>query len=160
MSNGLDFRPQVWTNWDMGKKTTVPDLDSVLGADTPKLRALYREIFQNPPPKWSRIDCLRGNLAWATQALQEGHNPHLLRRSLLTKINKNTGSAAPTSYRPGTRLIREWQGQTYEVTILEKGYLFHGRTYRSLSSIAEAITGSHWSGNRFFGIGRVKSNDQ
>lgn len=144
----------------MGKKTSIPDLDRVLKAEAPELRALYTEIFQSPPPKWSQAACLRGNLAWAIQALQEGHSPHLLRKSLLNKINRNITTSVPINYRPGTRLIREWQGQTYEVIIQEKGYLWQGKTYKSLTSIAEAITGSHWSGNRFFGIGRRKSNGQ
>jgi hypothetical protein len=54
-------------------------------------------------------------------------------------------------YKPGTRLIREWRGQTHEVTVLDEGYEWQGVRYRSLSPIARAITGSRWSGPRFFG---------
>ena len=144
----------------MGKPSNIPDIASILAADTPKLRVLYHDIFKAPPPKWSRVDALRGNLAWAVQALHEGHTPHLLRKSLLNKIAKQNGNTNNLTYQPGTRLIREWQGQTYEVTLLEKGYLFQGKTYRSLTAIAEMITGAHWSGNRFFGLRKGKSNGQ
>ena len=53
-----------------------------------------------------------------------------------------------------TRLIREWQGETHEVTILETGYLYQGQHYRSLSGVASDITGAHWSGPRFFGLNK------
>jgi len=52
----------------------------------------------------------------------------------------------------GTRLIREWQGAVYEVTVTDSGYVWEGRTYKSLSPIATTITGTRWSGPRFFGI--------
>ena len=53
---------------------------------------------------------------------------------------------------PGTRLIREWNGQRHEVTAVAGGYDYQGRTYRSLSAIARDITGSRWSGPLFFGL--------
>ena len=64
-----------------------------------------------------------------------------------------TGSAThkPT-FKPGTRLIREWQGRTHEVTVLEQGFRWNGETYRSLSAIARAITGTRWNGHVFFGL--------
>ena len=53
---------------------------------------------------------------------------------------------------PGTRLLRDWHGQRYEVIVQEDGFLHDGKKYRSLSAVARAITGSYWSGNRFFGL--------
>lgn len=52
----------------------------------------------------------------------------------------------------GTRLVREWNGILHEVEVLDDGYLWRGQRYRSLSAIALAITGTKWSGPRFFGI--------
>ncbi len=52
----------------------------------------------------------------------------------------------------GTRLIREWQGRRYEVTVLRDGFEFEGRRYRSLTAVARAITGTYHSGPRFFGL--------
>ena len=54
--------------------------------------------------------------------------------------------------RPGTRLLRTWRGRTMTVTVLEDGFLFEDRRYASLTDVAKAITGSHWSGPRFFGL--------
>ena len=53
---------------------------------------------------------------------------------------------------PGTRLMREWNGRTYVVDVVEGGFVLDGRTYTSLSAVAIHITGTHWSGPRFFGL--------
>jgi hypothetical protein len=58
----------------------------------------------------------------------------------------------PRKIMPGTKLLREWQGLTHEVTVLEDGLLFRGQRYRSLSEVARVITGSRWSGPLFFGL--------
>ena len=63
------------------------------------------------------------------------------------------GAAAPAgSVSPGTHLVREWNGRTYQVEILDSGYRFDGKTYPSLTAITKRITGTHWSGPRFFGL--------
>jgi hypothetical protein len=54
--------------------------------------------------------------------------------------------------KPGTRLVREWQGRTYEVLVLDDGLSWHGTSYRSLSALARKITGTAWSGPLFFGL--------
>ena len=53
---------------------------------------------------------------------------------------------------PGTRLVRDWHGEGHTVTVLENGFEHNGKTYRSLTAVAKAITGSHWNGPRFFGL--------
>jgi hypothetical protein len=52
----------------------------------------------------------------------------------------------------GTRLVREWNGRRYEVTVVPGGFVFEGRRYRSLTAITKAITGTHWNGRAFFGL--------
>src|SRR5947199_8139361 len=54
--------------------------------------------------------------------------------------------------KPGTRLVREWQGRTYEVLVLDRGFSWQGTHYRSLSALARKITGTAWSGPLFFGL--------
>ena len=54
--------------------------------------------------------------------------------------------------RPGTILTRRYKGRTLQVEVLEQGFAFEGRTYRSLSAVAKAVTGSHCSGHFFFGL--------
>ncbi|MGH9552274.1 MAG: DUF2924 domain-containing protein, partial [Terriglobales bacterium] len=56
------------------------------------------------------------------------------------------------AFKPGTRLIREWQDCTHEVVVLEHGFQWNGETYRSLSAVARAITGTKWNGHMFFGL--------
>ena len=68
---------------------------------------------------------------------------------------KQTGEAAKRfrpQLKPGTRLMREWQGRTYEVAVLDDGFSWQGTHHRSLSAIARKITGTAWSGPLFFGL--------
>jgi hypothetical protein len=53
---------------------------------------------------------------------------------------------------PGSRLVREWRGRSHTVEVLDQGFLCDGRHYASLSEIARTITGTRWSGPRFFGL--------
>lgn len=54
--------------------------------------------------------------------------------------------------KPGAKLVREWQGESHRITVLEEGFEWRGERWRSLSVIAREITGAHWSGPRFFGL--------
>jgi len=63
-----------------------------------------------------------------------------------------TASTQTAEARSGTVLIREWHGFSYRVTVLEDGVLLRGTHYRSLSEVARKITGTRWSGPRFFGL--------
>ena len=63
----------------------------------------------------------------------------------------------PGSVRPGTVLVREWHGTSHQVTVLETGCSWRGRRYRSLSEVAREITGTRWSGPRFFGLGNASN---
>lgn len=60
--------------------------------------------------------------------------------------------SAPKKVAAGTVLVREWQGVSHTVTILDKGVSYDGKLYRSLTAVADAITGAHWSGPEFFGL--------
>ena len=79
-----------------------------------------------------------GGLSAATRRLLSGQEPAPVRR-------RRTLS-------PGTVLIREWHGIGHQVTILEKGVLYRGLRYRSMSEVARLITCTRWSGPRFFGV--------
>src|SRR5207237_8963453 len=72
---------------------------------------------------------------------------------------KQTGESAKRfrpQLKPGTRLLREWQGRTYEVVVLDDGCSWQGTQYRSLSAIARKITGTAWSGPLFFGLKQTR----
>ena len=64
--------------------------------------------------------------------------------------DKSGVKAPPLALRPGTRLVREWQGKSHSVEVRADGFGWNGEVYRSLSAVASAITGAHWSGMRFF----------
>ena len=75
------------------------------------------------------------------------------RRALAAMANETPSSGALAgSVSPGTNLVREWNGRTYQVETLDSGYRFDGKTYPSLTAITKRITGTHWSGPRFFGL--------
>jgi len=72
------------------------------------------------------------------------------------KANERAKARSAAITLAGTRLVREWGGQRHEVTAIEGGYEYNGRWYKSLSAIAKAITGAHWSGPQFFGLRTAK----
>ena len=96
-------------------------------------------------------------LAQRLQERRHGGVPALVMRELMRVAQQGTDSVAPplrTELTPGTRLIREWNGRTISVDVLEEGFAYDNWTWRSLSEIARHVTGSHWSGPRFFGLNR------
>ena len=116
-----------------------------------ELREAFESIFNVPLQQRVSLDFIKGNLAWVIQTEQQKQNSKTLREKLIKRTHCSTPKHK-TSYQPGTRLIREWQGQTYEVTVMDKGYHWQGKQYRSLTAIAHKITGTKWSGPRFFGL--------
>ena len=62
------------------------------------------------------------------------------------------GQSVPATAKPGSNLVREWNGRTYQVEVVDGGYVMDGKTWRSLSAMARHITGARWSGPRFFGV--------
>ena len=125
------------------------DLASIPSLSRTELLERWRQDWGKEPPKYVSRRLLELSAAWHLQCRMYGGPDRELRR--LLRGNSGTGSAKPT-IKPGTRLVREWNGRTHHVEVLDKGYCWNDRTYRSLSSIAKAITGAHWSGPRFFGL--------
>ena len=131
-------------------------LDHLPALGISNLKSLYEKLHLHPAPVRASAEFLRGNIAWSLQAAQQGKSPLALRQALIKRSNGRASRTTRTN-QAGTRLIRDWQGQTHEVTILEKGYSWQGKPYRSLSRIAREITGSRWSGPRFFGFKSKRS---
>ncbi len=109
----------------------------------------WRAAFGNAPPKHLSVAFMRDVLIWQLQCEKLGGLPPDVDRTLRRIA---TGRQAAGAASPGTLLIREWNGRTYQVEVTETGYVMDGRTWRSLSAIARHITGAHWSGPRFFGL--------
>jgi len=110
-----------------------------------------------PPPELNRPLLVRA-LAYRMQERTLGGLSRATRRMLLEFADDATGRPArPSGHAsPGTVLVREWHGISHRVTVLETACCWRGRRYRSLSEVARAITGTRWSGPRFFGLGRSR----
>jgi Protein of unknown function (DUF2924) len=91
-------------------------------------------------------------IAYDLQVKAFGGLPARTKRSLRSAAKADRKSALSKLPSRGTRLVREWHGALHEVEVLEDSYLWRGVRHRSLSAIARAITGTKWSGPRFFGL--------
>ena len=118
-------------------------LDILQTADRVELVSRWHSAFQSEPPIRLHIGLLRGVLAWHAQC--EAHGVQT------ATYSRATPSDAAPALRPGARLLREWHGATHEVLVVPHGFVHAGKTYRSLSAVAQAITGTPWSGPAFFG---------
>jgi hypothetical protein len=130
------------------------ELDAALAdlarASRHRLAEHWRAYFgAAPPPRTSRSLLLRA-VAYKMQERALG--------GLSTRARRRLNGPEPRPVRrhrglkPGTVLVREWHGVAYQVRVLEGGVLYHGERYRSLSEVARRITGTRWSGPRFFGL--------
>ena len=126
-----------------GKLAALDDLSSS------ELRAAWQRLTGEVAPRVSP-KLLRQALAWELQARTLGGLPRKVEQTLDQFAGAKTRTAAAG---PGTRLVREWQGQVHVVTIGDdRAITWDGREFRSLSQVAKAITGTHWSGPAFFGL--------
>ena len=130
--------------------------------DIRELREEWRRLYKaDASPHLSRELLIRA-VAYRMQEVALGGlrpEPQRQLRQIAIEV-KQTGGAAKR-FRPqlksGTRLLREWQGRTYEVVVLDNGLSWQGTQYRSLSAIARKITGTAWSGPLFFGLKQNRS---
>ncbi len=109
----------------------------------------WRDVFGRPPPKYLSPQFMQRVLLWELQERMLGGVSRKTDRALARIAS---GKASPALAKPGTHLVREWNGRTYQVEVIDGGYVMDGKTWRSLSAIARHITGAHWSGPRFFGV--------
>jgi Protein of unknown function (DUF2924) len=126
---------------------------------TQQVREEWRRLYRSQPPRLSR-DLLIRTIAYRMQELAHGGLSKATTRKLLIaakELETNGSIACDACVRPGMRLVREWHGKLHAVTVTQDGFEYAGQRYASLSKIAHAITGAHWSGPRFFGLNRKSS---
>ncbi len=129
------------------------------------LRTEWRRLYRSEPPKRIGRDLLELGVAWKLQERALGGMSAALKRRIadLAKTMETRGDLArarAVTLKPGARLMREWRGETHDVRVLEEGFEWRGARWRSLSTIAREITGTQWSGPRFFGLEqRAKAAD-
>jgi DUF2924 family protein len=120
-----------------------------------QLQARWQRLFGSKPRFGISRRLLLLAVAYRLQEqVQGGLQPDISRR--LAQLAGTDRMRSPRSARvvpkPGMTLVREWRGVSHQVTVVEGGVVFRGQRYRSLTQVADLITGTHWSGPRFFGL--------
>jgi hypothetical protein len=130
-----------------------------------KLREKWEALFNTKPPVTANSRQLIVRLAYRLQELVYGGLSADARDRLEQLAEARMGASPKITSRktnrpiPGTRFLREWNGERYEVTVLERGFEYQGRAYQSLTAIATAITGTKWNGPSFFGLRQQGAGD-
>ena len=135
------------------------------GLTTPDLKARWRELYGNEPPRFNRQFLIK-RLAYRIQELAYGGLSAATRERLAGVLNEEgyndlgvkTGRRALAGSEarlpPGTLLAREWDGRRHEVRVVDGGFEYQGLPFRSLSAVARHITGTQWNGPKWFGLRR------
>jgi hypothetical protein len=145
-------------------RLATADVEAALAAldtmDADTLKQRWLELYGKEAPHKARAEFLRRGLAYRLQENAFGGlKPAVVRRLARIAEEAARGNEAVTVAPvvsgpvPGTRLLRQWNGQTQMVEVQVDGFLWSGRRFTSLSAVAQAITGTKWSGPRFFGLG-------
>lgn len=133
------------------------DLDATAKMTYAELQVAWRRYYRTAPAKKMSRDILELGIAWKIQENRLGGLGAAVKRQiadLSRTMEAKSDLAKPRAVtpKPGARLLRTWNGVTHDVLVVEDGFLWAGRTWRSLSVIAREITGTRWSGPRFFGL--------
>ena len=133
------------------------EIARLLDRSTQELRLAWRDLYRTGPPLGLSRDLLIRPLAHELQERAHGGASAPLRRRLQTLARASEKGALSVDpgivlIKAGTTLVRQWRGHTHTVLVDKDGFEHEGQRYRSLTIIAERITGAHWSGPRFFGL--------
>lgn len=129
---------------------TLPDMTT--------LRERWTKLLGCAPPPRLRSEFLHLAVEWHRQAKQQGGFQRADREAMSALFQTMKQGAEPRALasrddlKPGTVLMREWNGRHYEVRVTEEGFLFNDKTWKSLSQVAREITGARWNGPAFFGL--------
>jgi hypothetical protein len=139
---------------------TSGDLEATIrelaGLPRPDLTEHWRQLYRTAPPKGISRPLLTRAVAYGMQVKRYGGLKPAVRRQLRKVVDGGPAQAAAkvksARIAPGMRLIREWNGSSHVVEVIDRGFVWNGKHYGSLSAVASAITGARWSGPRFFGL--------
>jgi Protein of unknown function (DUF2924) len=127
-------------------------------ASRDELVALWIHRNNHAPPKGCGRTLLELAEAFAIQSSAHGGLKPSLRRRVGAMPNGLSGGVVEHKIQKtrrlaqGSKLLREWNGRTHHVDVVQGGFVWNGNKHQSLSAIAKEITGAHWSGPRFFGL--------
>lgn len=172
MESSLDYLPEQSGNV-LGvqiRKTednVTPDactalLERLPKMSRPELQQLWQTLFGRSPHPKLRRQLMVPILAYRAQEKTYGGLKTATRKYLhrIAVQLENGGIAKlPSRIKPGTKLLRHWHGEPHEVIVIERGFLYRGIEYTSLTEIAELITGAHWSGPSFFGLRKLNKEN-
>jgi hypothetical protein len=141
------------------------EIGELADLDLNELRARWLKVTGRPAPKAFRTEMLRRALAYEVQVAAFGGLPASLKRQLRDLANaaredRFDEALGTTHLKPGTMLMRVWEGKTENVMVMRDGYVWAGKRYTSLSAIAKAITGTSWNGWTFFGVKRPSGRNK
>jgi hypothetical protein len=132
----------------------------VLGQmDRAALRVAWAAAFGDAPPHFLSMIFMRKALIWHAQCLAFGGLTTDVKRGLKSAVGGKTVRTPAPTIKPGTQLVREWNGRRYLVEVRDDGFRMNSEHYKSLSAIALQITGTTWSGPRFFGLNGQAGGD-
>jgi len=124
----------------------------------PAVLRQWAVAFGAPPPPFLSVLFMQQALDYEAQCKRAGGLSAPTRRVLAQIARGRPVAAVPLNpSKPGTHYVREWNGRTYQVAVVHGGFEMDGRMWPSLSAIAKHITGTTWSGPRFFGLTKVQS---
>lgn len=126
--------------------------------ERPATLSEWKAIFGSPPPAYLSVPFMRKAIGHERQCRTLGGLPVTTRRALKQiAAGEDIRAAAPVRLSTGSHLVREWNGRSYQVEVTGDGFRMDGHSWPSLSAIAKHITGTTWSGPRFFGLAKVRS---
>lgn len=128
------------------------DLEGLLDHSRSDLVDQWVEDFGTKPPVGMSQAFLARLLAYDLQARALGGLGTRLEKRLMMVARGETPKPPAPSLKPGAQLVRDWNGVTHRVDVTDEGFRYREATYKTLTSVAKAITGAHWSGPRFFGL--------
>ena len=147
------------------------ELSALPHLDADELHNVWRRLHHRPPPKALVGDLLIrvlahdlqvaafGGFSPATKACLKHAVQDAQRDERGAEPKEGARSSGGRYMKPGTRLLRQWQGADHEVVVVPDGFLWDGKVHRSLSTIARLITGTVWNGWTFFGVTRSKGRE-
>ena len=154
----IDHAGTVCSRYSASKAEAVATrLQALEQMDYAALQAEWRRLYRAQPPKRVARDLLMLGVGWKIQEQAFGGLGAVTKRRLagLAKTMERDGDITRNRVarlKPGAKLVREWGGKTHTVVVVDDGFEWRDRHWRSLSAIAREITGVHWSGPRFFGL--------
>ena len=125
--------------------------------DRKQLLSLWPEFYIQPVPKGLSTKLLRLAIIYRIKEKLHGGLQPAIHKYLFQLAKANNKAAqlklpVKSILKPGSHLIRQWRGETYQVKMVDNGYEYNGKVHKSLSEIARSITGIHLNGPKFFGL--------